>query len=104
MAKLLPAIVIHGGAWAIPDKIADASQDGVKEAAKIGYKVLMEGGSAVDAVESAVACLEDNPVFDAGEDTFYLRNKKPNIRFLFTHVSFYIKTYHLISRTRIGSQ
>ena len=67
MPKLLPAIVIHGGAWAIPDKIADASQDGVKEAAKIGYKILMEGGTAADAVESAVASLEDNPVFDAGE-------------------------------------
>ena len=72
MAKLLPAIVIHGGAWAIPDKIADASQDGVKEAAKIGYKILMEGGSAVDAVESAVTSLENDPVFDAGENTFYL--------------------------------
>ena len=71
MAKLLPAIVIHGGAWAIPDKIADASQDGVKEAARIGYKILMEGGSAVDAVESAVASLEDNPVFDAGKIAFY---------------------------------
>ena len=72
MATLLPAIVIHGGAWAIPDKIADASQDGVKEAAKIGYKILMEGGSAVDAVESAVTSLENDPVFDAGENTFYL--------------------------------
>ena len=71
MPKLLPAIVIHGGAWAIPDKIADASQDGVKEAARIGYKILMEGGSAVDAVESAVASLEDNPVFDAGKIAFY---------------------------------
>ena len=69
MAKL-PAIVVHGGAWAIPDKIADASQDGVKEAVRIGYKILMEGGSAVDAVESAVTSLEDNPVFDAGENKF----------------------------------
>ena len=25
-----------------------------------------QGGSAVDAVEAAVRCLEDNPVFDAG--------------------------------------
>ena len=96
MAKLLPAIVIHGGAWAIPDKIADASQDGVKEAAKIGYKILMEGGSAVDAVESAVTSLENDPVFDAGENTFYL-NKYYRISFLrihsdpdLKHILFYI--------------
>ena len=82
MAKLLPAIVIHGGAWAIPDKIVDASQDGVKEAAKIGYKILMEGGSAVDAVESAVTSLENDPVFDAGENTFYLNKYYRIIHYL----------------------
>lgn len=31
-----------------------------------GYKVLEEGGNAVDAVEAAVKKLEDNPLFNAG--------------------------------------
>ena len=64
---LLPSIVIHGGAWAIPDKLAEKSTEGVKTAAKIGYEILMYGGSAVDAVEAAVVSMENDPAFDAGE-------------------------------------
>lgn len=60
------AIVVHGGAWAIPDALAEASVDGVKYAARAGHSVLTNGGSALDAVEKAVRCLEDDPVFDAG--------------------------------------
>ena len=37
--KLSPVIVVHGGAWAIPDHIADASREGVKVAVMQGYKV-----------------------------------------------------------------
>ena len=33
-------IVVHGGAWAIPDDLADASRNGVKEAVRRGYKVI----------------------------------------------------------------
>lgn len=62
----IPAIAIHGGAWAIPDNLAEASVEGVKVAARIGYKILEKGGSAVDAVEAAVRSLEDDPAFDAG--------------------------------------
>lgn len=61
-----PVIVIHGGAWAIPDELAEASVEGVIRAAKTGYKILLDGGSAVDAVENAVKVLEDEPAFDAG--------------------------------------
>ncbi|KAI8486374.1 Isoaspartyl peptidase/L-asparaginase [Branchiostoma belcheri] len=62
-----PTIVVHGGAWSIPDDIAEASQAGVKTAAEAGYKVLTtSGGSALDAVETAVRILEDDVVFDAG--------------------------------------
>ncbi|XP_056148226.1 isoaspartyl peptidase/L-asparaginase [Lampris incognitus] len=59
-------LVVHGGAWAIPDEMASASVDGVKAAACEGYTVLKKGGSALDAVELAVRTMEDNPVFDAG--------------------------------------
>ncbi|KAI3362666.1 hypothetical protein L3Q82_001738 [Scortum barcoo] len=59
-------VVVHGGAWAIPDELAEASVDGVKVAACEGFSVLKRGGSALDAVEAAVRALEDNAVFNAG--------------------------------------
>lgn len=60
-------LVVHGGAWAIPDELAEASVDGVKTAARKGFVVLRNGGSALDAVEAAVKSLEDNTVFNAGK-------------------------------------
>ncbi|CAJ1067492.1 isoaspartyl peptidase/L-asparaginase isoform X1 [Xyrichtys novacula] len=59
-------VVVHGGAWAIPNELAKASVAGVKAAACEGYSVLKRGGSALDAVEAAVRALEDNTVFNAG--------------------------------------
>ncbi|KAL6486915.1 hypothetical protein MHYP_G00035410 [Metynnis hypsauchen] len=61
-----PVIVVHGGAWAIPDTLAEASVAGVKAAALAGSVVLKRGGSALDAVEDAVRKMEDDLVFDAG--------------------------------------
>uniref|UniRef100_A0A3B4ZVU6 Isoaspartyl peptidase/L-asparaginase n=1 Tax=Stegastes partitus TaxID=144197 RepID=A0A3B4ZVU6_9TELE len=58
-------LVVHGGAWAIPDELAKASVDGVKTAACEGFAVLKRGGSALDAVEAAVRTLEDNAVFNS---------------------------------------
>lgn len=65
--NMRPVVVVHGGAWAIPDELSRASVDGVKAAARAGYAVLEKGASALDAVEAAVRSLEDNPAFDAGE-------------------------------------
>ncbi|XP_077469305.1 isoaspartyl peptidase/L-asparaginase [Stigmatopora argus] len=59
-------IVVHGGAWAIPNDLAEASVDGVKASAREGFAVLQKNGTALDAVESAVRALEDNTVFNAG--------------------------------------
>ncbi|XP_069091850.1 isoaspartyl peptidase/L-asparaginase-like isoform X1 [Pleurodeles waltl] len=64
--KSKPVLVVHGGAWAIPDYLAEDSILGVKIAAKHGYSLLERGVNAVKAVEAAVRILEDNPVFDAG--------------------------------------
>uniref|UniRef100_A0A3B4A017 Isoaspartyl peptidase/L-asparaginase n=1 Tax=Periophthalmus magnuspinnatus TaxID=409849 RepID=A0A3B4A017_9GOBI len=62
----MPAVlVVHGGAWAIPEDLASASVSGVKAAACEGFSVLKKGGSALDAVEAAVRSLEDNDVFNA---------------------------------------
>ncbi|XP_015218628.2 isoaspartyl peptidase/L-asparaginase isoform X2 [Lepisosteus oculatus] len=64
--KMKPVIVVHGGAWAIPDAMSGASVRGVKAAAWGGFSVLKQGGSCLDAVEQAVRVMEDDPVFDAG--------------------------------------
>ena len=37
-----PRIIVHGGAWAIPDVLKEASLNGVMEAAKIGYNALLK--------------------------------------------------------------
>jgi beta-aspartyl-peptidase (threonine type) len=64
MAK--PVIVVHGGAWDIPDTQIDENIKGVEAAVREGWKILKTGGSALDAVVAAVNSMEDNPIFDAG--------------------------------------
>lgn len=66
-----PVIAVHGGAWAIPDTVAEASVTGVKLAVKEGFRILQQGGTAVDAVVAAVSLMEDNPVFDAGKKALF---------------------------------
>lgn len=60
------AVVVHGGAWDVPEHLWEASMEGVKAAVRRAHQVLCGGGSAVEAVEAAVVVLEDIPVFDAG--------------------------------------
>ena len=60
------AIIVHGGAGTVtPDRV-EIVQEGCKEAALIGWRILQAGGSALDAVEAAVRSLEDNPQYNAG--------------------------------------
>jgi len=61
-----PVIIVHGGAWDIPDRLVDANIRGVEDAVAQGWRVLKGKGSALDAVVAAVNSLEDNPTFDAG--------------------------------------
>jgi beta-aspartyl-peptidase (threonine type) len=60
------ALIVHGGAWDIPDDEVAEHQAGCRSALEIGWQVLSAGGSALDAVEAAVRALEDAPIFDAG--------------------------------------
>ncbi len=69
-ARHAPTLLVHGGAWAIPAADAEAHESGVRSALEAGYSILSRGGSALDAVESAVAVLEDDPTFDAGRGSF----------------------------------
>jgi L-asparaginase / beta-aspartyl-peptidase len=61
-----PALIVHGGAWDIPDESVDACNSGCRLALTAGWAILSGGGSALDAVEAAMVVLEDDPVFDAG--------------------------------------
>jgi L-asparaginase / beta-aspartyl-peptidase len=61
-----PALIVHGGAWDIPDEAVDACKSGCERSLAAGWTILSRGGSAVDAIEAAIMVLEDDPVFDAG--------------------------------------
>jgi len=65
-----PVLLIHGGAWAMPDDAVAAHEDGIANALAAGYALLENGASAVDAVEAAVAVMEDDETFDAGRGSF----------------------------------
>jgi len=61
-----PSLIVHGGAWDIPDDAVDACKSGCHRALTAGWAILSQGGSALDAIEAAIMVLEDDPVFDAG--------------------------------------
>jgi L-asparaginase / beta-aspartyl-peptidase len=61
-----PSLIVHGGAWDIPDDAVDACNAGCLRALRAGWAVLSNGGHALDAIEASITVLEDDPVFDAG--------------------------------------
>ena len=65
-----PVLLVHGGAWAIPDDAVEAHQRGVQAAAEVGWRVLEKGGTALDAVEESIVAMEDDETFDAGRGSF----------------------------------
>src|SRR5262249_15671325 len=78
-----PVLVVHGGAWAMPDDMVEAHLRGVNNALAAGWAVLTggdsgrggpEAGSARDAVEAAVMVMEDDETFDAGRGSFLNRD------------------------------
>ncbi len=64
------SFIVHGGAWDIPDDLVEAHRNGVRQALAIGWNILTNGGSAVEAVEKSVNFMEDDPTFDAGRGSF----------------------------------
>ena len=71
-----PVLVVHGGAWAMPDDMVEAHIRGVNNALTAGWRVLERGGPALDAVEEAVVIMEDDETFDAGRGSFLNRDGK----------------------------
>lgn len=65
-----PRLIVHGGAWDIPDEFVDDHVNGVRKAIEEIYPLLAEGMTALEAVEKAVNILELDPTFDAGRGAF----------------------------------
>ncbi len=65
-------IVIHGGAGTIlksnmtPEREAEYTAK-LNEVLNAGYKILNNGGTALDAVNAAINIMEDSPLFNAGK-------------------------------------
>jgi L-asparaginase / beta-aspartyl-peptidase len=59
------ALIVHGGASAIPPEEAEAYRDGCLAAVQAGWAVLERGGDALDAVEAAIRTMEEDETFNA---------------------------------------
>jgi beta-aspartyl-peptidase (threonine type) len=60
------SLIVHGGAWDIPDVAIADCRVGIRRALEAGRNVLAKNGLALDAVEAAIVVLEDDLTFDAG--------------------------------------
>ncbi len=64
------ALAVQGGAGFARDSLSPEEQleytESLEQALRLGRDILAEGGSALDAVESALRMLEDDPRFNAG--------------------------------------
>lgn len=74
-------IVIHGGAGALaPGKYTPEEEAAYKaklnEALELGYGIMKDGGSALDAVEATIALMEDSPLFNAGRGAVFTYDGK----------------------------
>lgn len=71
-------LVIHGGAGTIlqedmSPELEQTFRSGLDEALQTGYAVLEKGGSAVDAVKTALIVMEDNILFNAGRGAVFTK-------------------------------
>ncbi len=75
------ALVIHGGAGTIDRKEMDSLTEkayisSLNAALEIGEKILANGGKSIDAVESVIRFLEDDPLFNAGKGAVFTHDGK----------------------------
>jgi L-asparaginase / beta-aspartyl-peptidase len=62
---MTPTIIVHGGAKTITDDKVAANNAGCTAAAEAGWAVLINGGTAAEAVEAAIRVLESDQTFNA---------------------------------------
>lgn len=71
-----PVLVIHGGAGTLSREEMTPERDAEYRAAlhaalDAGYRILDDGGSAMDAVVETIALMEDDPLFNAGRGAVF---------------------------------
>lgn len=69
MRRINCAIIANGGAGGI--NYPQRRKKGLVKAVSVGYGVLRQGGSSLDAVEKAAMILEDTTVFNAGTGSYF---------------------------------
>lgn len=75
-AKAEFAIIIHGGAGTILKKNMttereEAYKAKLEEAIRVGYDILKNGGTSLDAVQKTINIMEDSPLFNAGKGAVF---------------------------------
>lgn len=70
------ALVIHGGAGniykkIIPDSLEVLYRSKMKEALNVGYTILQDGGTSLEAVRATIKIMEDSPLFNAGKGAVF---------------------------------
>ena len=79
MAKI--AIAIHGGAGTIlrslmTPELEQEYRSGLEDALRVGWEILSNGGSSLDAVEQTVCSLENFQLFNAGRGSVFTHDGK----------------------------
>jgi beta-aspartyl-peptidase (threonine type) len=67
------ALIVHGGASDIPENEVEPRRRAVHAAAGVGWKILTNGGSTLDAVQAAIMSMEDDPALNAGTGSYLNR-------------------------------
>jgi len=79
--ELVYGLAIHGGAGnLVKGKISDSLEQAylrkLKEATEVGYAILENNGSSLDAVVAAIEILENSPLFNAGKGAVFTHEGK----------------------------
>ena len=75
------ALAIHGGAGTIlrenmtPEREAKYRAK-LEEALRVGYRILQDGGTSLDAVTSTIQVMEESPLFNAGKGAVFTNEGK----------------------------
>ena len=74
------SLAVHGGAGYYKKGMTEERerkfQNALEESLVVGYDILSQGGTAMDAVEAAVRSLEDCPLFNAGRGSVFTHDGK----------------------------
>jgi len=70
------SIIIHGGAGTILKKNMTSGKEAaykakLEEAIQVGYTILKNGGTSLDAVQKTINVMEDSPLFNSGKGAVF---------------------------------